>query len=426
MVNQQLLDYIKQQTQVGVSKENIKTALLGIGWQAADIEETFGASGSVSTMAAPQAVAPQVVSARPAGKFKKILVAIGIVIGGLLIVGGGAWAYLNYFLSPEKNMQKMVTNLFDMDIKALEYSGEIKAEVKTGGLLDGGEDFLQMAQLDANKETSNFVINLSGAFDILDTNNTKGWFAMVVNTDALGAEALPGETLAVGFEVRNVDKAIYAKLSEVPVLGMFDFSSLKDQWIKIDLNEVGSQAGLGKTGEQIQKLQSGQGLSAEQTDKLKALVQRSGSIKVIEKLPGGQIDGMEMYHYKFMFDKEAVKDLLIEAERIVQGKTWTAEESADFDKSFEGIELYNAEIWIGKKDLLPYKLILSGILKETDKSKISGKLDLILTVKNYNQPAQIEVPTGAITLGEIIGGLFGIPRDTTSMGDLPGGDGLLD
>lgn len=41
MVNQQLLDYIKQQLQQGVSQEQIKSSLMANGWQAQDIDEAF-------------------------------------------------------------------------------------------------------------------------------------------------------------------------------------------------------------------------------------------------------------------------------------------------------------------------------------------------------------------------------------------------
>ena len=41
MVNQQLLDYIKQQLQQGISKEQIKGSLMTNGWQAQDIDEAF-------------------------------------------------------------------------------------------------------------------------------------------------------------------------------------------------------------------------------------------------------------------------------------------------------------------------------------------------------------------------------------------------
>jgi hypothetical protein len=41
MVNQQLLDYIKRQTQIGKSREEITAALLAAGWQAQDVEQAF-------------------------------------------------------------------------------------------------------------------------------------------------------------------------------------------------------------------------------------------------------------------------------------------------------------------------------------------------------------------------------------------------
>jgi len=41
MVHQQLLDYIKQQLQQGISKEQIKSSLIANGWQAQDVDEAF-------------------------------------------------------------------------------------------------------------------------------------------------------------------------------------------------------------------------------------------------------------------------------------------------------------------------------------------------------------------------------------------------
>lgn len=41
MVNQQLLDYIKQQLQQGVSWERIKSSLMYNSWQENDINEAF-------------------------------------------------------------------------------------------------------------------------------------------------------------------------------------------------------------------------------------------------------------------------------------------------------------------------------------------------------------------------------------------------
>jgi len=49
MVNQQILDYIKQQLQQGVSMETISSNLLSQGWQQQDVNEAFSQSTGQNT-----------------------------------------------------------------------------------------------------------------------------------------------------------------------------------------------------------------------------------------------------------------------------------------------------------------------------------------------------------------------------------------
>lgn len=57
MPNQQLIDYIKQATEQGQSREQIKTTLLGSGWQEGDIEMAFS---PVDEIAVPQSVSSSI------------------------------------------------------------------------------------------------------------------------------------------------------------------------------------------------------------------------------------------------------------------------------------------------------------------------------------------------------------------------------
>lgn len=85
MVNQQMLDYIKQQMQQGVSREQIKSSLMANGWEAQDIEEGFS-NIEASNIQTAHSTAPVVASG---GAWKML---VGIVIGiGLAILGGGAY-----------------------------------------------------------------------------------------------------------------------------------------------------------------------------------------------------------------------------------------------------------------------------------------------------------------------------------------------
>lgn len=58
MINQQILDYIKQQFQQSVSREQIKSSLMANGWSEKDINEAFGIL-STNSVPPPQSPVPQ-------------------------------------------------------------------------------------------------------------------------------------------------------------------------------------------------------------------------------------------------------------------------------------------------------------------------------------------------------------------------------
>lgn len=107
MVNQQILDYIKQQLQQGINKEQIKSSLMANNWQEADINEAFALiSNSASILQSP--IPPQTMMAslpgatailssawslykQRLGTFLGIMVIPMLVLIGLLAVlaGGG-------------------------------------------------------------------------------------------------------------------------------------------------------------------------------------------------------------------------------------------------------------------------------------------------------------------------------------------------
>jgi len=76
MVNQQLLDYIKQQTQQGINNEQIKQSLIANGWQTSDVESAFN---ELQTPAQPKK--------RRFRKFIKVsLIVLGSLIGLVLLI----------------------------------------------------------------------------------------------------------------------------------------------------------------------------------------------------------------------------------------------------------------------------------------------------------------------------------------------------
>ena len=94
MVNQQMLDYIKQQMQQGVSREQIKSSLMTNGWQAQDIEEGFN---NIDAPTIPTAYSAAPVAAS-GGVWKMIA---GIIIG-VAVLGGGAYLASQTILKSEE------------------------------------------------------------------------------------------------------------------------------------------------------------------------------------------------------------------------------------------------------------------------------------------------------------------------------------
>ncbi len=94
MINQQLLDYIKQQSQSGMSQEKIKSTLLATGWQEPDINEGLRAINTT-----PPSIAGTSMKVGSSGKALKIAL---ISLGGAAMIGGGIYAYTqNFFINQE-------------------------------------------------------------------------------------------------------------------------------------------------------------------------------------------------------------------------------------------------------------------------------------------------------------------------------------
>lgn len=335
----------------------------------------------------------------------KILV-LALIIS-LFTMSGKVFAYKNPpTLSPEKVIEQMAKNL--TEVKSLEYSGEVSMKFDNGDFLTGGHSLSESAadSKSTAKKDARIKINFSGVSNVTDLQNTMNSFFLSFNTDALS-----GGNSSVGLEARSIGKIMYIKLHDIPNLGFIDLGSLKGQWIKIDIDELQKELGIDnlekKSNEGRQKKNEGvSDLSKEQIKKLEVLSKKSRIIKIIKKFANKEIDGVETHHYTFIVDKGNLRKTIIEGTKIIENRKLTKKELSKLDEDLKSITPYKGEIWIGKKDLLPYKLSLNTVFAKTSASKNSGTVSFVLTLKNFNKLIQVDVPQQTRPIKEVFSELF--------------------
>lgn len=379
MANQKLIDYINQETSLGVTQEKMKSDLVVSGWQETDINQAF------------ESIKKSFSVNRKSLNFKKILIIIGIILAGIILVGGTVYGYNAYFYSPEKNIEKMMIGL--KDVRAVEYSGELKVIANTP------------ASALTIKKSSNFLLVFSGLTDNINPADLKSSLILNLKSDVLGEDEA-----SIALEIRLISKLLYLKLTNIPSIGFFDLSSLSNKWMKFEQSIIeegikNNETLNNKLGTSSSTPTQKQVLS-EKIDQLNIILKKKGVVKVIETLKSETMEGQNTYHYKYSVDKSALKEVVPEANLLITGKSFTAEELSRSNKQLDQIEFIDGEIWIGKKDFRLYKVSLNVKTIASAEKPETNQINLVLFLKKFNAPAKIEAPQDAQSAMEILSSLF--------------------
>lgn len=309
---------------------------------------------------------------------KKNLI-IGSVALVVLVAAAGAAAYTYYPPSPEKLASRMQANF--TAVKTAEFALKMDMEVKTtlASMPDAP---------DAGPRQVKISMEMEGASDESDANNPKFY----------GVMKMTGEGLVVSADLRTIGKTVYVKLNEAPFLGFIDPGKIKNQWIRIDTAELEKQLG-----------SSTQGYSSltEDDEKLiQSLYENSKIIKFEKRLASETVNSVSTYHYDFTVDEVELKTFALRVLEITN-KQMTTEDKAMFEKSLDQVEFEPGQIWIGRKDSLPYKVSLNVNFKGNEQALAEGKIALTINFKNYNKPVTVEVPSNSTDFKDLFGELLG-------------------
>lgn len=320
--------------------------------------------------------------------------------------------------APEEVLEEMLTKM--EEVKTLH--SEMKINIEATDEIDE----------ELEKEETQISMVFGGDSDVTDPENLKS--ALGFDFEIMGGGLEEGLSLAG--EIRTIGKNSYFKLTTINIpaeteslLMMFgvDLDKIEKQWIETDKEALESLGGGISRDELSEEEQE------EMMEKIKVFFAEKKIYYVKEELPDGKIGRSKMYHYLLALDKEEIKKILPELfETIMEsseepgmgfGITFIAGALAGAtERLLDKVGEITADFWIGKKDLLLYKV--EGE-KEIELSKFDKTAQGTITIKmdiefsNFNQPVTIEAPENFINLEEIISPMLflqpGLPGGTPGM-----------
>lgn len=447
MITNQLRDYVKQQLDLGVTKDDVRARLLARGWVQADVDAILAPTAQNAASIQPitplqplspfQALAQQAQTTpptQPAGpsqqvsplkpistatvmsqvsaqaamsaspafaqnpkNSKKIWLVAGLAVAFLLLVGG-AWAYYSYYLqAPERILGKMFDKL--AEVKSSEYSGEVKVETDFSKY--ESSSFLLPNSGGASAQLGKMTFKFNGISEtqVQDLNNLKMATSFVVVP-----EGVFGFNGNLGIELRMLGKVIFVRLTDIPNLGLIDLGSLKNQWVRLDFDAMAKQF---STEDKIKEFEAQQKSVVDKFSQLRQAAITSGLFKVVSKLSSETIDNTSTYHYKIALEKEGIKKFFNQLSEIIPEFKRTAAEQTKFEDELNKLAtLPEGEIWIGKKDYLPRKIYFESTMQPAGEAPPT-KIAVTYFISKFNKPVQVDIPEQSKSIEEFVAGITG-------------------
>lgn len=436
-VDTQLLDYIKQQLQHGIGREEIKNALLASNWQEADLNKAFGVIDSANQPSAPviapelaaqpasiASTAPQVssmsaeqisssVSPQRVSPFKnKAVLAAIFSVAGLLLVGGGVFGYFHFFAG-EKSPEEVIATMMAREamVTSFEFESDMRGESTMPAM--PGMELGEGGNMGQAPESSRWNSQVKGKIDFSDLNQFKAELNLNSETDLF----------EVALEARFFgprDLAAYIKVNDIG--GMFALflggaDGLTRQWIEINPENILGAIEQGGVGgeeeartlqEQIAEAEKNLTLSAEQVKRIREVVTQARILKVLEVLPSEKIEGVDTHRYRVALDARGFSQLIADL-NVALGDLLPRELIDELKRSVEEMDAQEGtemKIWIGKRDFLIRKVSFSGRMMGPTGTPFEGQdmgsVTSTTIFRNHNQPMGITVPSPARGIDEVI------------------------
>lgn len=422
MVNQELRTYIETQITRGVRREDIERVLRDAGWKEEDIKEGFTATippCSPFTYTSPAyrqtgavSVMPGVTNTPPKRFLKSFLFVLFVIIL-FLIVGG--FVYASYFRIPSP--QTALTNMTSAlrSINTFEYKIEAQIEGATcSNVSPSYSDEGELMSVCNTKRPFSNKTTVSGVSDITSSNNPIHQLTFT-SENTLPNEDNLSEKALVQLDLISLQKVLYLKISKLifPLASFFDTTTFINKWISIDIKGVQQQF-LG-TDSSLNT----EHISIEKREQIKKVLLDANMLSVVE-VAEDIFQGIPVYKYSFEISQEKQKEVLthiypILHEDLIKENGSIAQENIDaIAESVKNLGVIEGELWVGKKDFLPYRITITPDIVMYDGVFEITKANIVFEFKDYNVPLIVSAPTSVVMFDEVVKTLFAPVATTTS------------
>lgn len=402
MINNELLNYIRQQLSLNIKREEITNNLKSQGWTDADISEAFTNVVPMSTPFVPAptslGVAETVVdSFQPVKRRKKIvyIILVLILVGAL---AGGVYAYYSgMFMSTSRLTSEAIYNA--RSAKSVNYDITVSAdlsEISTAG----GISPIFLGGINSKQ----FNLTSKGSYDNSDLENLKGSSSIFINTGSSSVEV----------EFRVLSETLYAVLKKAPALAFLPMiADYENKWVSFPFKSSDGQIAVDNPIIAMSPIDPNilNQLTSEQREHIYQMVRDAHFVKVVRKLSPETISGELSYHFIFDLDREGIITYAEELKEYINtfGKNDSVLSSFDptsFTKELDKLKDFKGEIWIGRNDKLLHKFVLNfGVQPDVTKTE-QVKIKVVGIFSGWNQPVSIIAPAESIPFETLISNIM--------------------
>ena len=302
----------------------------------------------------------------------KVLGILGVVVIGLAVIAGGAYAYMNLAGSGSRTAATALNNL--NNLQSTSFAMTI------------------VPQLQANRTFSNPL-----------TNRPVTEVSIQVSGQATGlTTATPSETATViakltgnggsdtyQAEVRSVNNTLYTKFGELTGAPAITASVLQNQWFSLttqSISAVNSAGGSNVDGRILKQL------SATELTQLKNALSSSGMVSVGKREGSESIQNVETAKYPLTLTAAGTKQFVQSIAPVLTARGVTTAQIQTWQKTLEQKGDIKGSVWIGKNDKQIYQFQLAVLLEAQRAAQATATLPAITT-----EPAATETITAPTT-----------------------------